>query len=93
MTHKKEFFLENSIKVMIGVRQERIARSRKGPGPWGLTGLRVVSGPTRGGQKLEHRSVVLGHHLREIRRHWLCPEEVMVERIVGVESLFRVERE
>lgn len=93
MTHKKDFFLENSIEVMIGVRQKRIARSRKGSGPGSLTRLRVVSGPTRGCQKLEHRSVVLGHHLREIGRHRFGPEEVVVERVVGVEPLLRVERE
>ena len=52
-----------------------------------------VTPPAGRGQVLEHGRVVRGQHVLQVRRHGVRPEEVVVERVVAVYALRRVQHQ
>ena len=58
-----------------------------------LPAVRDHAPASRRGEKLEHGRRVRRQHSAEVERHRVGPEEVVVERGVGVDPLLRVHRQ
>ena len=75
------------LKDAVLVTAVRCRRFRLGQG-----GVRLSHSarPARRSEKFEHTLVMLSQHLGQVARHRIGPEEVVIERCIGVDTFRRV---